>query len=213
MIIDRIVKKDDTTAIIYLDKGEKLFLSYEVLLKSGLRKGIEISEDRFEFLVTQNRIYHIKQKAFSFLAKRIHSARELEIKLRKKNYEKELVDNVIKDLIDKSLLDDQLFAEQFTDEKINRKKWGLQKVKNELFKKGISAEIVENVLLKYSDSEHQIENASHLARKKLNIISKKENDIKKLKQKIITFLISRGFSYETALETIHSLFKNSDDYE
>lgn len=213
MTIERIVKKDDTTVIIYLDNGEKLFLSYEVLLKSGLRKGIEISEDRFEFLVTQNRIYHIRQKAYSYIAKRLHSARELELKLRKKNYEKELVDIVIADFADKQLIDDSLFAEQFTDEKFNRRKWGLQKVKNELFKKGISAVIVESVLKNYSDSETQVENALHLARKKMNILSKRESDEKKLKQKIISFLISRGFSYDIASETIQKLFKDNDDYE
>jgi len=118
-----------------LDCNEKLFLSYEVLLKSGLRKGSEISKDRFDFLVLQNRKYHIRQKAISFLAKRIHSKRELEIKLRKKNYEKELIDDVLNELLVRGLIDDATFANQFTDEKINRKKWGLLKVKSELFKK------------------------------------------------------------------------------
>ncbi len=213
MIIERIVKKNNDTVIIYLDNNEKLFLSYEVLLKSGLRKGSEISEDRFDFLVLQNRKYHIRQKAISFLAKRIHSKRELEIKLRKKNYEKELIDDVLNELLAKGLIDDAAFANQFTDEKINRKKWGLLKVKSELFKKGIAAEVVEDVLKEYSDLENQIINALSLAEKKLNIISKRESDKKKLKQKIIAYLVSRGFSYNVALETIQKLITDSDDQE
>ncbi len=213
MIIERIAKKDNETVIIYLDNSEKLFLSYEVLLKSGLRKGSEISEDRFDFLVLQNRKYHIRQKAISFLAKRIHSKRELEIKLRKKNYEKELIDDVLNELLAKGLIDDAAFANQFTDEKINRKKWGLLKVKSELFKKGIAAEVVEDVLKEYSDSENQISNALSLAEKKLNIILKRESDKKKLKQKIIAYLVSRGFSYNVALETIQKLITDSDDQE
>ncbi|MCJ7552567.1 MAG: recombination regulator RecX [Ignavibacteriaceae bacterium] len=213
MIIERIVKKDNDTVIIYLDNSEKLFLSYEVLLKSGLRKGSEIAQDRFDFLVLQNRKYHIRQKAISFLAKRIHSKRELEIKIRKKNYEKVLIDDVLNELLVKGLIDDSAFANQFTDEKINRKKWGLLKVKSELFKKGIAAEVVEDVLKEYSDSENQISNALSLAEKKLNIISKRESDKKKLKQKIIAYLVSRGFSYNVALETIQKLITDSDGQE
>ncbi|MCJ7554191.1 MAG: recombination regulator RecX [Ignavibacteriaceae bacterium] len=213
MIIERIVKKDNETVIIYLDNSEKLFLSYEVLLKSGLRKGSEISKDRFDFLVLQNRKYHIRQKAISFLAKRIHSKRELEIKLRKKNYEKELIDDVLNELLVKELIDDSAFANQFADEKINRKKWGLLKVKSELFKKGIAAEIVEDVLKEYSDSENQISNALSLAEKKLNIISKRESDKKKLKQKTIAYLVSRGFSYNVALGAVQKIITDSDDQE
>jgi len=41
MIITRVVKKDDTNVIVYLDNNEKLYLSYEVFLRNGLRKDLE----------------------------------------------------------------------------------------------------------------------------------------------------------------------------
>lgn len=212
MLVERMVKKDDSTVIIYLDNSEKLFLSYEVLIKNGLRKGSEISEDRFSFLVAQNRKYHIRQKAISFLSRRMHSARELENKLRQKNYEKELIVEVLDELIDKRVIDDRAFAIQYTDEKINGKKWGIMKVRRELFKKGISPETVDQTLKNYSVTESQVDNALIIAKKKLNIISKREDDKKILKQKIISFLISRGFSYEVAVETVNSLL-NTDEFE
>ena len=213
MIIERVVKKDDNTVVIYLDNNEKLFISYEVLLKNGLKKGSEISEDRFGLLVVQNRKYHIRQKAISFLAKRIHSKRELENKLRKKNYEIELIKAVLDELEEKGLIDDKAFANQFSDEKLNRKKWGLQKVKSELFKKGIAVDVIKDVVKIYADAESQQTSANDLVKKKLNLISKRENDQKKVKQKLISFLLSRGFDYDIAREAIREVIIDDDNYE
>ncbi|HSL89882.1 MAG TPA: regulatory protein RecX [Ignavibacteriaceae bacterium] len=213
MIIERVVKKDDNTVVIYLDNKEKLFLSYEIYLKNGLRKGSEISEDRFSLLVVQNRKYHIRQKAISFLAKRIHSKRELENKLRKKNYEIELIKAVLDELEEKGLIDDNTFANQFSDEKLNSKKWGLQKVKSELFKKGISADVIKDVVKIYADSESQQTSANDLVKKKLNLISKRENDQKKINQKLIAFLLSRGYDYDIAREAVREVIIDDDNYE
>lgn len=213
MIIERVVKKDDNSVVIYLDNNEKLFISYEVLLKNGLKKGSEISEDRFGLLVVQNRKYHIRQKAISFLAKRIHSKRELENKLRKKNYEIELIKAVLDELEEKGLIDDKAFANQFSDEKLNRKKWGLQKVKSELFKKGIAVDVIKDVVKIYADAESQQTSANDLVKKKLNLISKRENDQKKVKQKLISFLLSRGFDYDIAREAVREVIIDDDNYE
>ena len=77
MVIAKIQKKNDNNVIVLLDNDQKLFLSYEVLLKNGLRKGSEISESHFDFLVKENQKYFIKQKAYLLLGKRLHSVYEL----------------------------------------------------------------------------------------------------------------------------------------
>ncbi|MFO7524328.1 MAG: regulatory protein RecX [Ignavibacteriaceae bacterium] len=205
MIIERIAKKDDNTVVIYLDNGEKLFLSYEVLLKSGLRKGTEISTDRFNYLILQNRKYFIRQKAISLLARRHHSQKELELKLRKKNYEKELIEDVLNSMKDSGLIDDSSFAFQFAEEKLDRKKWGANKIKNELFKRGISTELVHDVINKLASPADQSESAMLAAEKKFKVIVKREKDAQKIKQKVLAHLISRGFSFDIASEAIKKL--------
>jgi regulatory protein len=213
MLIERLVKKDETTVIVYLDNGNKLYLSYEVVLKNGLRKGTEISEDRFDFLIRHNKKYHIRQKTLLYLARRIHSKRELENKLRQKKYEIDLINEVLNNLVEKRIINDESFALHFADEKINRKKWGFMKVKSELIKKGISSELIDKALKSYSTPESQNETAAVLAKKKLNIILKRESDPQKIKQKILSYLVSRGFSYDTSVEVIQSLLKESDDQD
>jgi hypothetical protein len=81
MVISRIEKKDNTNVIIYLDNDEKIYLAYEIVLKNGLRKGVEISESHYNFLIRENQKFFIRKKANDYLGKRIHSANELRRKL------------------------------------------------------------------------------------------------------------------------------------
>ena len=57
MIITRIAKKGKSDVTIYFDNDSLLFLAVEVFLKSGLKKGDDISDDRFSLLIEQNKIY------------------------------------------------------------------------------------------------------------------------------------------------------------
>ena len=99
MKITRIAKKDSANVIIEFDNGEPLFLSVEIFMKSGLRKNDEISEDRFLFLVRENKIFYIKQRAFRYLGRRLHAKSELKTKLLQKRYESDLIDKADQSLL------------------------------------------------------------------------------------------------------------------
>ncbi len=209
MKIERVAKKDDENVIIYLDNGEKLFLSYEVLLKSRLKKDMEISEDGFSFLIKENQKYFIKKKAFDFLGRRLHSYRELRLKLARKKYDKDLVDEILDQLKEKKFIDDFEFGKQYVEEKIRTKSWGKNKLRSELFKKGLSSEIIEEILTKEEDSLY-LGKAIALAEKKLKILSKREYDNRQLTSKLYTFLYSKGYDYDITNEVIRRLFKEDD---
>ena len=83
MKIDRVIRKDQKNVTIYFDNDEKLILSTDTFYNSGLRKGDEISEDRYSFFIELNILYHIKQRALSFLSRRLHSEKELVNKIEK----------------------------------------------------------------------------------------------------------------------------------
>ena len=54
MKIDRVSRKDEKNVSVYFENGECLILSEDTFYGSGLRKGDEISEDRFSFFIEQN---------------------------------------------------------------------------------------------------------------------------------------------------------------
>ena len=211
MKIERVSRKDEKNVSVYFDNGERLILSEDTFYNSGLRKGDEISEDRFSFFIEQNILYHIKQRAFSYLARRFHSERELLIKLKQKSYEERLIKLVLNELREKSFIDDQVFANHFIEEKLKKKRWGKNKIRAALFSKGVSASIIDEVLKSFDSEEDQNEAAIGLVQKKYENLKKRETDNRKLKQKLIAFLLSRGFEYEISVEVVSKIIKQDYD--
>ncbi len=197
MRIERVLKKDEKNVTLILDNNEKLFLSYEVYLKSGLRKNEEISDSRFSTLIEENQLFHIKQRAFRLLGRRQHSAFELKLKLKQKGYSEQLINRVIDQLLNSNYLNDYDFAKMFAEENIKNKLWGQRKIEAELIKKGVDREIISQIVNeKFSDSD-QIDNALELARKKYKSLLDRNTNTEKIKSKLITFLLSRGYNYDT----------------
>ena len=211
MKIERVSRKDEKNVSVYFDNGERLILSEDTFYNSGLRKGDEISEDRFSFFIEQNILYHIKQRAFSYLARRFHSERELLIKLKQKSYEERLIKLMLNELREKSFIDDQVFANHFIEEKLKKKRWGKNKIRAALFSKGVSASIIDEVLKSFDSEEDQNEAALSLVKKKYENLKKRETDNRKLKQKLIAFLLSRGFEYEISVEVVSKIIKQDYD--
>ena len=197
MIINRIVNKGAKDIIIHCDDDEFLILTLEVFLKSGLKKNDELSDERFSFLIRENRLYHIKQRAFRYLGRRLHSASELRTKLRQKGYEIEMIDKVICELKDKNYLDDSEFASVFVEEKFRSKMWSENKLKAELIKKGVKSSIISEVLSNKFSKDVNYNNALTVALKKYKILQERNLDLQTTKKKLISFLNTRGYNYET----------------
>lgn len=211
MIVERIVSKDDEKATVFFDNGEKLILHKDVLYQSGLRKGDEISSDRFSILNNQEIFYLIKQKAFRLLQRRIHTSRELYTKLRQKFSDDLLIKKCLTELQQKGFINDREFALAFISEKQKSKKWSKAKLKTELMKRGVSNEIISEVLNQTFDTEKEIESAKELAEKKLSQIIKKENDKRKVFQKIMMHLQSKGYDYKMSYEVVRKILKSDDE--
>ena len=206
MIINRIVKKGAKDIIIHFEEDEFLILALEVFLKSGLKKNDELSDDRFSFLVRENRLYHIKQRAFGYLGRRLHSASELRTKLRQKGYEIEMIDQVISEFRDKSYLDDSEFALVFVEEKFRSKMWSENKLKAELLNKGVKSSIISEVLSNKFSKDVNYNNALTVALKKYKILQERNIDLQTTKKKLISFLNTRGYNYEIIKQVCDKLF-------
>lgn len=211
MIINRVVRKDEKNVAIYFDNDEKLILSEDTFYNSGLRKGDDVSEDRYSFFIEQNILYHIKQRALSYLSRRFHSEKELFLKLKAKSYDERMIKIVLNDLKSKSFLDDKNFTVYFIEEKLHGKKWGMNKIRAALFNKGISASIVDELSREYNNKASSFELAYQLAEKKIIQLRKRVSDGSQLYQKMVSFLISRGFDYEIVKEVCNKLIKMDSD--
>jgi len=205
MIIEKVVKKDDRNVIIFFDNDEKLIIAYEIFLQNGLKKNDEVSESRFSFLIEQNQIYFLKQRAFHLLGRRHHSSYELKLKLRQKGYKTEYIEQVVEELNTKGLLNDYEFASSFCEENIRTKFWGKKKVESELYKRGITREIIYRVIEEKFTSGNELDNALELGRKKLKIIRTRKIDSDKVRTKLYSFLLSKGYDYDVCKKAVEIL--------
>jgi len=210
MVITRIVQKGKNDVTIYFDNDSILFLAVEVFLKSGLKKGDDISEDRFSFLIEQNKLFHIRQRAFRLLGRRQHASFELSRKLWNKDYEQKLIDEVIEELQKKGYLDDKEFIRAFVAEKSKTKNWSTKKIKSELLKRGIDSKLIDR-MLNGQTVESDFENAMKLANKKYEVLLKRNLEAKELRNKLSAFLFSKGFDYELIKEVCNRLMNDNLD--
>jgi len=210
-------KKKPDRFNVFVDGKFALGLDAETLVKSGLKVGQEISEKEVEKLVLANETNKLLEKALRFLSFRPHSECEIRDHLRKRVSRSQSVkvsrraagaidatdtiDTVIGRLRHLGYVNDSEFARWWVEQRQTHKPRGLQLIRSELYQKGVSREIIDQVLPK--DEESEIERALETARKKLR--SYKNLKPLEFKQKMSQYLVRRGFSWEVIKEMFDQL--------
>lgn len=203
MIITKIEpQKNPDRVNIYLDGNFAFGLSKEIQIKYSLNKDMEIDQKFVENVLLQEEKLKAKNKALKFLSNRIRSTKEMVNKLKKEGFEDLVIENTLDYLKYYSLIDDYQFAKSFMRDKMKLNKYGPDRIKFELYKKGIPKEIIDEVLSEYED-EYSI--AYDLAIKKMK--SYKTNDKKALYGKLGSFLGRKGFSYDCISKVLRDVLK------
>ena len=166
--------------------------------------GCEVTDEEFEnlkFIITSRKAY---SQALRFLTLRAHSADELYKKLIKK-HTPESSRYAVEKCRDLGFIDDEDFSVRYAQELVEKKKFGLARVRKELQLKGIEGKIIENVLSSLEpDTTAQI----------ISVVEKKYSscfDDEKGKRRMISGLMRLGFSY-SEIRTALSDYINTEDY-
>ena len=142
-----------------------------------------------------------KEKALKLLAVRPRSEKELRQKLLQKGFTGKIVFEVISDLKKVDLINDEKFAESWAFSRLANKPMGRFLLKQELFRKGIKKELIEEVIKKSFEDEKEIELAKKLLDKRKKLFQNLED--RKVQKKLSDFLLRRGFSYEIVNKVMH----------
>jgi regulatory protein len=134
-------------------------------------------------------------KLEAFCAYQERCTQEVRMKLDRMGADESLSLEVLKHLKENRFLDDRRFVEAYVQGKLRIKKWGRQKIKAALFQKRIDAKLIHEGIYSFiSDEEYQQVLESLIERKNRELSSEKNPQIKK--QKLMRFLLSRGFQYD-----------------
>ena len=183
---------------IFVDGKFSFSLDESQLVKIGLKKGDEISEERLAGLKNESDFGKNYIRAIDLISRRLRSEREIRDYAFRKTWAKENTEKVIERLRERGYLNDEKFAESFVRSRATLRNYSARKMKMELRKKGIASEIVDQVLTANDDFDEDQALKNLIQKKRKNYDSE---------QKLIAYLAHQGFSYDkikAALDEVES---------
>lgn len=172
---------------IFIDGKYTFSLGESELINSGLKIGQEISKEELEKLKDTARLDKAYDSALNLIARRPRSKWELTQYLKRKNYDQTETDSIINKLSERNYADDISFAKTWVNNRRLLKPTSRKKLMLELRQKGVSSEIISQVL--EEDETLDMDTLKELINKKRRQ-TKYQDDLK-----LMQFLARQGFNY------------------
>lgn len=196
---------------VYLDDNFAFGIDINIMIKYSLAKNMELEEEFINEILKAEEEINAYNYALSVLSRNFKSEKQLRTKMQEKGYDNQFIDNSITKLKQHRYLDDELYSEMLINSKINVSKYGKRRIKETLYEKGISREIIDEKMSDISE-EDELERAKSLGAKKLKTL--KKEDIKKRKIKLFNYLVNKGFEFSTVKKAAEVLLDGKcDDFD
>lgn len=191
---------------IYADDEYRLTVDETYWLSLGIKEKSEI--DGEEFIELEAGI--LKRRAFNkgldLLATREHSRREIIDKLTQRGYDRELAAETADRLSEYGYLSDERFASLFARELKERKKLGKVRIRQELLRKGIDRDIIENVLSE--TEENPVKEICEILERKYPHFSEDEKN----RNRAINALLRYGYRIHDIKNAMNSFDNSPQEY-
>ena len=201
-------KKNQDRVNIYVNNEFFMAIYTELVYSFNLKKGIELDENQLKNLLKDEMYIKAKNKALNILSKADQSEKKIKEKL-SSEFEEDTIDNVIDFLKRNNFINDDILAQKIVNTNINLNKCGKNKIKQNLYIKGIDKNSINEALSEIDDNI-EYENAMYLAKKKYNRV--KNEDKRKIYQKISQHLAYKGFNYDIIKRVLNKLL-SFDEYD
>jgi regulatory protein len=201
-------KKNPRRQSVFID-GEFAFgVDEEVISKLRLKKGEGLTESKLKNILTQKNENEAKDFALRFLSFRRRTEKEVKEKLQKKGFDEKTIKRTIEKLKEYDLINDLEFATAWVKDRLLYRPRGKSLLRQELWKKGIRKEIVNQVIDELCQDEDK------LVKEILEKVKKKYKSLEPqvAKRRMYGFLLRRGFSYESVKNALR-LPIHSSTYE
>lgn len=197
-ITDITPQKQNERENIYIDDKFAFGISAELRYKYDLYIGKEITDDFINDVLKAEEQNKVLNHAFNILSYGQKSKKDVYTKLMRKGYEEEFILKAIEYCEDRNYINDKLYAENFIKDKTNINKYGSNRIRYDLISKGVSKDIIDEVL--DLDHDEEYERAIELAHKKMK--SYKNDDKAAIYRKLGGFLQRRGYTYDVVSKVL-----------
>ncbi len=175
---------------VVFDSGSRLYIHSSIVTEYSLKEGLDVPEEAAEEIAEANDYRRARERALYLLDGRDYGFREMYEKLTA-NYSEDISLRVCKYLAELGLINDRRYAELRARELFEIKHVGMFKAKMELRRRGISDEIISEVVEPYADEEGAFARLEQLVEKKYERYLVNEKGVQKVK----SALLRQGYSY------------------
>jgi regulatory protein len=218
---------------VFIDGKHALSVSLDIVANERLAVGQACPPERLEKLHRAQEQQATYEAALNFLSYRPRSAREVELRLRKKGYTPEDIEFALAKLRKQGFVDDKEFSRFWINNRQNFSPRGPRLLRSELRQKGVPADVVDEMMTQYKDeqaeraeeaaeiaAEHGIQDdeptpgsdeatALALARKRMRLLA--NLDPMTQKRRLSSFLARRGYGFDTIKPVLARVLAGDED--
>lgn len=183
---------------ILIDNEYQITTDEDFWAENFIKDGTEIDDNEWLNLVERINFKKAVNKCYDLLSRRDHSVKELKTKLLRTVDEKS-ADKAINKMLDYGYLDDEKYAVKLVDYLSNTKNMSRNHIKQEMFKRGVPSDIINNTL-----ADIEIDNVASII-ELLNSKYRNKLNADNGKDKVIASLMRKGFSYSDIMSAFEEL--------
>ena len=150
--------------------------------------------------------------AYAHLNRRERTVAEVRAQLQRKGVSQTRVEETIAELIDQRLVDDERFAGLYVADKRQLERWGSERIRRGLARRGIDAELAERALAADDDGatfagdalpaggSHELGRALDLLRRRFPHPPRDRRD----RERALGMLLRKGYEHELAIDALNA---------
>ena len=199
-----IQKNNKQKVNLFLDDQYYNRVYLDTCVKYGLKVGKNIDIEKLEEIIFESEINLATNMAINYAGSAIKTRKQISDFLKKKDFTEPIIKAVVGKMEEYKYIDDEQYVISYVN--FYGGKYGISKLKNNLKNKGVSEKIIENYFEDNAEilSEKMEDLCTVLAIKKSKNLDMQDN---KNIQKVMRFLLSRGFSFDEINHSIESIKK------
>lgn len=200
-------KRNKERVNVYIDNVYAFAAFSELVYKENLRINCEVDEEKLLSIAKKENLAKCKETALKIIERSYKTEKEMQKRLMEKGFDSDSINIVISFLKEYNFINDNNYTKMYVKDKMASQ--GKQKIKYSLIRKGISSDIIDNVIEEISvDDEKEV--AFELAKKKYKSLLRSEKDRYKLWNKLCRYLVGRGYDYSISKDVTNQVLDMED---
>jgi len=189
---------------VFLDGRFAFSLEAEVAARENLQVGQELSTAQVEALTRAQQFQRCLNAAYRYLGYRPRSESEVRGRLRRRGFDDDCIGAVMAKLKEQGLVDDVAFAQFWKENRESFSPRSQRLTKLELRQKGVTADIIEQVVSDLDEEDSAYRAALNRTR------HWPVSDYPNFRRRLAEYLRRRGFDYEVIVHTVERVWQERE---